>query len=121
MVSFGDSLSDIGSYNVGSIAGLGAGHGRRRPLHRERHDGRTNLDRTHCSVVACGHNLRRATTGLQPSPQTGLTGAAFTAKSGCFNYAQGGSRVTSPIRREFLPVPGPSVQSDQPRCHDQAA
>jgi hypothetical protein len=27
MVSFGDSLSDIGSYNVGSIAGLGAATG----------------------------------------------------------------------------------------------
>ena len=95
MVSFGDSLSDIGSYNVGSIAGLGAATGGA---------GRFTVNATtggqiwteRIAALLPVATTCAAQTGLQPSPQTGLTGAAFTAKPGCFNYAQGGSRVTSP-------------------------
>ena len=95
MVSFGDSLSDIGSYNVGSIAGLGAATGGA---------GRFTVNATtggqiwteRIAALLPVPTTCPAITGLSPSPQTGLTGAPFTAKSGCYNYAQGGSRVTSP-------------------------
>ena len=95
MVSFGDSLSDIGSYNVGSIAGLGAAKGGA---------GRFTVNATtggqiwteRIAALLPVPTTCPATTGLSPSPQTGLTGAPFTAKSGCYNYAQGGSRVSNP-------------------------
>ena len=95
MVSFGDSLSDIGSYNVGSIAGLGqATGGAGRFTVNATTGGQIWTERI--AALLPVPTTCPAQTGLSPSPQTGLTGAPFTAKSGCFNYAQGGSRVTSP-------------------------
>lgn len=95
MVSFGDSLSDVGSYNVGSIAGLGqATGGAGRFTVNATTGGQIWTERI--AALLPVPTTCPATTGLSPSPQTGLTGAPFTAKSGCFNYAQGGSRVTSP-------------------------
>lgn len=98
MVSFGDSLSDVGTYKVGTVAALGGGT---------------------YSVNGIGGAL-----GASPTPtknwteliavqlgqtapcsaQTGLDGAAAQGFSvpvvihaGCLNYAQGGSRVTNPV------------------------
>ncbi len=95
MVSFGDSLSDIGSYNVGSIAGLGAATGGA---------GRFTVNATtggqiwteRIAALLPAATPCPAQTGLSPSPQLGLTGAPFTAKPGCTQYAQGGARVSSP-------------------------
>jgi outer membrane lipase/esterase len=94
-VSFGDSLSDVGTYAVGAIAQLGGGKWT------------INGDNTAKNPVLTGKNwteLVAAQLGL-PAPcaaQTGLIGTAtgfavpVTMHAGCTNYAQGGSRVTIP-------------------------
>ena len=89
-VSFGDSLSDVGTYAVGTVAVLGGGK------------------YTVNSIPASPQNwteLMAATLGLpDPCPaETGLAGEAAagfsvtpTMHSGCYGYGQGGSRVTQP-------------------------
>ena len=88
-VTFGDSLSDVGTYAVGTITALGGG-------------GQYTINGT-------GKNwteLMAAQLGL-PAPcaaQTGLNGSAANGFSvpvvnhpGCTDYAQGGARVTNPV------------------------
>ncbi|HEX8958123.1 MAG TPA: SGNH/GDSL hydrolase family protein [Burkholderiaceae bacterium] len=89
-VSFGDSLSDVGTYAVGTVAALGGGK------------------YTVNSIPASAQNwteLMAASLGL-PAPcpaETGLNGSAAagfsvaaTMHSGCYGYGQGGARVTDP-------------------------
>ncbi|MET3132675.1 outer membrane lipase/esterase [Oxalobacteraceae bacterium GrIS 1.11] len=96
-VTFGDSLSDVGSYAVGTIALLGGGKFT------------INGDNTATSPVMTGKNwteLMAAQFGL-PAPcaaQTGLMGdatqgfnVAVVNHPGCYGYAQGGSRVTDAV------------------------
>ncbi|HEX8605975.1 MAG TPA: esterase, partial [Pseudoduganella sp.] len=96
-VSFGDSLSDLGTYNVGAVKALGGGKYT------------INGDNTAIDPALTGKNwteLMAAQFGL-PAPcpaQTGLEGNAslgfsvpVTDHPGCFSYAQGGSRVTNPV------------------------
>lgn len=96
LVTFGDSLSDVGTYAVGPVAKLGGGAFT------------INGDNSAKDPVLTGKNwteLVAVQLGLpKPCPaQTGLdsTDPAFTVavtfNSSCFNYAQGGSRVTNPI------------------------
>ncbi|MBK9442192.1 MAG: SGNH/GDSL hydrolase family protein [Comamonadaceae bacterium] len=98
MVSFGDSLSDVGTHKVGTVAALGGG-----------------LYTVNGIAGAIGANptpsknwteLIAVQAGLAaPCPaQTGLDGAAAQGFSvpvvnhtGCYGYAQGGSRVTNPV------------------------
>ncbi len=85
-VNFGDSLSDVGSYKVGTVAALKGG--------QYTINSDTALNWT--AVVAKAYAL--------PAPcaaQTGLDGLAsqgfsvpVTNIANCFSYAQGGSRVT---------------------------
>jgi outer membrane lipase/esterase len=96
-VSFGDSLSDIGSYAVGTVKAIGGGRFG------------INGDLTSVNPALTGKNwteLMAAQLGLAaPCPaMTGLEGDAakgfavpVTAKAGCFGYAQGGARVTNPV------------------------
>lgn len=86
MVSFGDSLSDVGTYKVGTVAALGGG--------KYTINGPNSLNWT--EIVAKTYGL-----ALPCAAQTGLDGAAAqgfsvpaTNIATCFNYAQGGSRVT---------------------------
>jgi outer membrane lipase/esterase len=86
-VTFGDSLSDVGTYAVPTITAYGGG-------------GQYTINGT-------GKNwteLMAAQLGL-PAPcaaETGLNGTVFgvgvtiTPHPGCYNYAQGGARVTIP-------------------------
>ena len=96
-VSFGDSLSDVGSYAVGTIAALKGGKFT------------INGNNTSINPELTGKNWTEhlaAQFGL-PAPcaaQTGLDGNAaqgFSVASvkhaGCFGYAMGGSRVTNPV------------------------
>jgi outer membrane lipase/esterase len=96
-VTFGDSLSDVGTYAVGTVAALGGGKWT------------INGDNTAKNPVLTGKNwteLVAAQLGL-PAPCAAETGLAGDAKSGfsvavqehtnCTNYAQGGSRVTDPV------------------------
>lgn len=100
-VTFGDSLSDVGSYAVGGVAVMGGG------------TYTINGDATSVNPELTGKNyttLVAAQLGL-PAPcaaQTGLLGTSstnpalnfsvpVTMNANCFNYAQGGARVTNPI------------------------
>ena len=114
MVSFGDSLSDVGTYAVGGIKVAGGGKFT------------INGDNTAINATLTGKNwteLMAKQFGL-PAPcaaQTGLDGnaaAGFAVPAvdhpTCFSYAQGGARVTNPVGPEhkltgsalgFLTVP----------------
>lgn len=86
-VVFGDSLADTGSYAVGPIAAAGGG--------------RFTINAPNAQMWP---EYMAAQLGL-PKPcsaQTGLVGqgpfaVAVKNNAGCFNYAQGGSRVTIPV------------------------
>jgi phospholipase/lecithinase/hemolysin len=96
-ITFGDSLSDVGTYAVGGVAALGGGQYT------------INGNNTSVSAELTGKNytqLVAAQLGL-PAPCAAQTGLLGTASAGfsvpvtdhpeCFNYAQGGSRVTNPV------------------------
>ncbi|KQQ87298.1 SGNH/GDSL hydrolase family protein [Massilia sp. Leaf139] len=100
-VSFGDSLSDVGTYKVGAIAAAGGG------------TFTINGDNTSVNPAYTGKNwteVLAAELNL-PKPcaaQTGLQGVdnanpaldfnvPVVNYANCYNYAQGGSRVTDPI------------------------
>jgi len=96
-ITFGDSLSDVGTYAVGGVAALGGGQYT------------INGNNTSVSPELTGKNyttLVAAQLGL-PTPCAAQTGLQGTASAGfsvpvtdhpeCFNYAQGGARVTNPI------------------------
>jgi phospholipase/lecithinase/hemolysin len=107
-ITFGDSLSDVGTYAVGGVAALGGGQYT------------INGNNTSISPELTGENYTQvvaAQLGL-PAPcaaQTGLDGTAaagfsvpVTFHAECFNYAQGGSRVTNPVGpgNKLLDKPG---------------
>lgn len=96
-VSFGDSLSDVGTYNVGTVKALGGGKFG------------INGNNTAINPTLTGSNwteLMAAQLGL-PAPCAAITGldgnaaqgfaVATVAHSGCYGYAEGGSRVTNPV------------------------
>ncbi|CAN7585247.1 SGNH/GDSL hydrolase family protein [Pseudoduganella sp. LjRoot289] len=96
-VSFGDSLSDVGTYAVGGVKAMGGG------LFN------INGNNTSINAALTGKNwteLVAAQLGL-PAPCAALTGldgvaaAGFAvptqAHAGCYGYAQGGSRVSNPV------------------------
>ena len=89
LVSFGDSLSDVGTYQVGGIIAMGGGQ-----------------YTVNSATAKNWTQLLAAQMGL-PAPcpaQKGLDGNASYGLSvpvvntaACLNYAQGGSRVTNPV------------------------
>jgi phospholipase/lecithinase/hemolysin len=96
-VSFGDSLSDVGTYAVGTVKALGGGKFT------------INGDNTAINATLTGKNwteLMAAQFSL-PAPcpaETGLSGDAsqgfsvpVVMHSGCTSYAQGGARVVEPV------------------------
>lgn len=100
MVSFGDSLSDVGTYAVGAVKAAGGGKFT------------INGDNTATSAALTGKNwteLMATQFGL-PAPcaaQTGLDGdaaqgfsVAVVNHANCFSYAQGGARVMSDVGPE---------------------
>lgn len=96
-ISFGDSLSDVGTYKVGTIAALGGG--------------KYTINGNNVAINAALHGknwteLIAAQMGLAaPCPAvTGLNGLASQGFSvpvvknlACTSYAQGGSRVTNDV------------------------
>ena len=89
MVTFGDSLSDVGTYKVGTVATLNGGK-----------------YTVNAATPTIWVEQLSAQMGL-PTPcaaQTGLDGdvmrgfkVAVVNHPGCTNYAQGGSRITNPV------------------------
>ncbi len=84
IVSFGDSLSDVGTYRVGSIAAAGGGKF-------------TVNDATNPNTPTVWTEFLAAEMGLTScAARVGGYGVAPVAKTGCRNYAQGGARVENP-------------------------
>ena len=96
-VIFGDSLVDVGTYKVGTVAAIGGGRFT------------INGDNTAVNPALTGKiwpELIAAQLGL-PAPcaaVTGLDGDAtkgfsvpVQAHTGCYGYGQGGSRVSNPV------------------------
>lgn len=88
-VFFGDSLSDSGSYAVGTIAAVGGG---KWTVNSPSMKSWPEIISAQAGTsVACP-----AQTGLLTNIP-GLTGAAVVNNTSCTNYAQGSSRVSSPF------------------------
>jgi outer membrane lipase/esterase len=88
MVSFGDSLSDVGTYKVGTVAALGGG--------KFTVNGTSSKNWTELIAAQYGFTAPcAAQTGLFPLIP-GFQGAAIQNFAACTNYAQGSARVTSP-------------------------
>jgi phospholipase/lecithinase/hemolysin len=86
VVSFGDSYSDVGSYQVGTVKTLGGG--------KFTVNGADGLTWTEVLSHAVGAPPQcAAQTGM--SPNNGSVGAPLRDLANCFNYAQGGARVSS--------------------------
>lgn len=96
-VSFGDSLSDVGSYAVGTVAAKGGGKFT------------INGDNTKINPELTGKNWTEhlaaqfslaapcaAETGLEGNALKGLA-VPRVKHAGCYGYAMGGSRVTNPV------------------------
>lgn len=89
MVSFGDSLSDVGTYKVGTVAALSGG--------KYTVNGSTAKNWTEVLAAQLGVAAPcAAETGLDGSSAAGFSVAPVTAVN-CTNFAQGGSRVTLPF------------------------
>jgi phospholipase/lecithinase/hemolysin len=92
LVSFGDSLSDVGSYKTPGIAALGGGkytvNGGGNEIWIEQLSVKLEL------AAPCA-----AQTGLEAKPDGifAALAAAVTNHPGCTAYGQGGSRVTDPV------------------------
>jgi outer membrane lipase/esterase len=92
VVSFGDSLSDVGSYAVGTVALVGGG--------QYTINNSTGAKAKNWTTLVAGQYGLAAPCAAQ----TGLDGAAAQGFSvpvknnaGCTNYAQGGARVTGAV------------------------
>ncbi len=89
LVSFGDSLSDIGTYKVGTVAALGGG----------KYTINSATDKNWTELIAAQLSVATpcpAQTGLDGSAGQGFS-VAVVNHAGCTNYAQGGARVTNPV------------------------
>lgn len=94
LVSFGDSLSDVGTYNVGTVKTLGGGKFTINGAGAGELTGKNWIE------------LMTAQLGLPAAcpAQTGLNGQAslgfsvpVTNNTGCFAYGQGGARISNPV------------------------
>jgi outer membrane lipase/esterase len=89
MISFGDSLSDVGTYKVSTIAAVGGG--------TYSINGTANSNWTQRVALAAGvASGCAAQTGLN-SVIPDIPAVTATNVADCFNYAQGGARVTNPV------------------------
>ena len=89
VIAFGDSLSDVGTYKVGSIAAVGGGQ----------FTVNSTTSKNWTELIAARLNLSApcaAQTGFSPLIP-GFIGAPTVNNTACRNYAQGSARVTSPF------------------------
>jgi phospholipase/lecithinase/hemolysin len=96
-VSFGDSLSDVGSYNVGTVAALKGGKFTINGNNTSINETLTGKNWTELTAAQIGLAAPcAAVTGLDGDATKGFSVPA-TPHSGCYGYAMGGSRVTNPV------------------------
>jgi outer membrane lipase/esterase len=96
-VTFGDSLSDVGTYAVGTVRDLGGGKFTINGDNTARSPDLTGKNWT--ELLAAQFNLPApcpAQTGLQGDLSRGLQVPVMN-HAGCFGYAQGGARVANPV------------------------
>ena len=100
MVNFGDSLSDVGSYDVGVVAAASGGHYSINGAHATglAYTNWTEflaaqLDLTQPCAAETGLNTVPIAPGYAPVPAT----FHDTGATPCLNYAQGGARVTADV------------------------
>jgi len=116
VVSFGDSLSDVGTYNVGVVKAQGGGH------YSINGVGATGLPRINWTEFLADTLLLTqpcaAETGLTPIapfvPTLGDETPKFhdaSAGGTCTNYAQGGARVTADVGPGNAALLNPAVSS----------
>ncbi|HYC42270.1 MAG TPA: SGNH/GDSL hydrolase family protein [Noviherbaspirillum sp.] len=89
LVSFGDSLSDIGTYSVGTVRALGGG----------KYTVNDPSSKNWIELMASKLNVAApcpAQTGLEGDPAQGFA-VPVTNFTNCTAYAQGGARVTNPV------------------------
>lgn len=89
LVSFGDSLSDVGTYSVGTVKALGGGQ----------YTINDPASKNWIELMASRLNVAApcpAQTGLQGDAAQGFS-VPVTNFPNCTAYAQGGARVTNPI------------------------
>lgn len=89
LVSFGDSLSDIGTYSVGTVKALGGG----------KYTVNSPDAKNWIELMAARLNLGApcpAQTGLDGDPAQGFS-VPVTNFMNCTAYGQGGARVTNPV------------------------
>lgn len=98
MVSFGDSLSDVGTYKVGTVAALGGGLYTVNGISGAIGSNPTpNKNWTELVAARLGQTAPcPAQTGLDGDAAQGFF-APVVKHSTCRNYAQGGARVTNPV------------------------
>ncbi|MDB5748005.1 MAG: esterase [Massilia sp.] len=100
-VTFGDSLSDVGTYAVGAVAAAGGGRFTINGNNTSANAAYTGLNWT--EVLAAELKLPApcaAQTGLQGTDSANPAldfNVPIVNHAGCFNYAQGGARVIDPI------------------------
>ncbi|MEO8407295.1 MAG: SGNH/GDSL hydrolase family protein [Oxalobacteraceae bacterium] len=95
-VSFGDSLSDIGTYAVGGVKALGGG---KYTVNDVGADG-TNAAKNWTELMAATIGLPApcaAETGLLSNGTLASFAAAISFAPACTSYAQGGARVTAAV------------------------
>lgn len=95
-VSFGDSLSDVGTYAVGGVKLLGGG---KYTVNAVGADG-TNAAKNWTELMAAQFGLAPpcpAETGLQSNGLLASFAAAISFAPACTSYAQGGARVTEAV------------------------
>jgi phospholipase/lecithinase/hemolysin len=106
LISFGDSLSDVGTFKVGTVAALGGG----------KYTVNSASDKNWTELIAAQLGLSApcaAQTGLDGDARLGFS-VPVANFSNCFNYAQGGSRVTDPVGpANKLLAPDPSAALGQ--------
>jgi outer membrane lipase/esterase len=96
-VSFGDSLSDVGSYKVGTVAAIQGGTFTINGNNTATNATLTGKNWTAVTATAIGVGAPcAAVTGLNGRADMGFSVPA-TNQPGCTNYAQGGSRISNPI------------------------
>lgn len=89
LVSFGDSLSDVGTYKVSTIATVGGGE------YTVNSGGGENWTEQLAAQIGLDAPCPAVTGINSVIPQ--IPAVAATTHNGCYGYAQGGARVTNPI------------------------
>jgi outer membrane lipase/esterase len=99
-VTFGDSLADVGTYKVGTVAALGGGQFTINGNNTTKDPALTGKNWTEIMAAQFGLSAPcPAVTGLDGDASKGFS-VPVTAKAGCFGYAMGGARVTNPVGPE---------------------